>query len=334
MDQHVWQDGDPGQLAPWAARALAEGACIRFPCATVRAAREAEKLDQPGILVSGLEAALEWAPDLGEAGQRIARKLWPGPAILLTREGAEKGLASQLPPEARAALGPALRLCPPGSAPLQAVLSQCQAPLACSASGEADLEILDPTFTPTSPAILEAQGAEYAILAGNEEELRRKLAWVIVFVCTGNTCRSPMAEALFKQLLCSRLGCEPGQLPDRGWVVTSAGLAAAPGMPAAREAQEVVGPSWLEGHTSQPLTWDLASAADLLLGMTSGHVAPLRGLPARMLSPEGDITDPVGGPLEEYRRCAEVISKALQGLVEEMLRGAAGHCLPGRALSS
>ena len=45
----------------------------------------------------------------------------------------------------------------------------------------------------------------------------------VLFVCTGNTCRSPLAEALCKRMLADRLGCEPGELEARGFVVRSGG---------------------------------------------------------------------------------------------------------------
>src|SRR5207253_2534389 len=56
--------------------------------------------------------------------------------------------------------------------------------------------------------------------------LEQLLPCRIVFVCTGNTCRSPLAEALCKKLLAERLGCAPQELPGRGFIVHSAGLAA------------------------------------------------------------------------------------------------------------
>ncbi|MEQ9068753.1 MAG: hypothetical protein RLO18_18610, partial [Gimesia chilikensis] len=56
-----------------------------------------------------------------------------------------------------------------------------------------------------------------------------------LFVCTGNTCRSPMAEGLFRKLLSDKLGCQEDELSDRGYIVASAGLAAAMGAPPSPE---------------------------------------------------------------------------------------------------
>ena len=81
----------------------------------------------------------------------------------------------------------------------------------------------------------------------------------ILFVCTGNTCRSPLAMALCRVLLARRLGCSIAELPSRGFQVQSAGLAATIGELASAEAVEVVRDMGgdLAEHRSQPLTVDL-----------------------------------------------------------------------------
>ncbi len=143
MDQIDWHECHPRRLAKWAARALAAGACIRFPGVTVRAARDAHHLAAPAVLVPGLSAAIDWAPALGDAGRRIARRLWPGPAVLVTREGVERGLASRLPAPARDALGPALRLRTPTHDSLKSTLARARLPLACADAGDADVAVVD-----------------------------------------------------------------------------------------------------------------------------------------------------------------------------------------------
>jgi L-threonylcarbamoyladenylate synthase len=144
----------------------------------------------------------------------------------------------------------------------------------------------------------------------------------IVFVCTGNTCRSPMAEAICKKLLSDRLGCTIDELPGRGFTVLSAGLAAGPGLPAASEAvaiAEAIGVD-LSRHQSQLLTPELAEQATHVLGMTQGHVqaiSDLLAVKARLLSPDGDdVDDPIGQPFEVYEECAYQMAGYILTLVE------------------
>ena len=149
----------------------------------------------------------------------------------------------------------------------------------------------------------------------------------IVFVCTGNTCRSPLAEALCKVRLAERLGCTASELPERGFHVLSAGLAATSGGPAAEEAVEVARAygADLGGHRSQPLTSELAAQADFLIAMTRGHLLTLTqgyhelaALP-RLLSPDGsDLADPIGYPSYVYAECARQIWGYLTPLIEEL----------------
>src|SRR5690606_21252806 len=88
----------------------------------------------------------------------------------------------------------------------------------------------------------------------------------ILFVCTGNTCRSPMAEALCNEMLAER------GVSDR-WVARSAGTAAIPGMPANERAIETLRADGVdvESHRSTPLDEVALSEASLILTMTQSH---------------------------------------------------------------
>ena len=129
-----------------------------------------------------------------------------------------------------------------------------------------------------------------------------------------------MAEVLLQQRIAGRLGCEIGELEDRGFMVMSAGIAAMMGGKAATEAIQVLGEKGLDLslHESQPLGDRLVRFADYIFTMTRGHrEAILAQWPdaeprTRLICrDQRDISDPIGGPLELYRRCAEQIDEQL-----------------------
>ncbi|MBQ7542404.1 MAG: low molecular weight phosphatase family protein [Clostridia bacterium] len=135
----------------------------------------------------------------------------------------------------------------------------------------------------------------------------------IVFVCTGNTCRSPMAEGMFR-VLAEKYGV-------RDVTCTSCGTAAYTGMPAtpyAVSAAAAYGAD-ISAHRSRPLTEYLLREGDLFVGMTRTHANVLR----QYLSPEkvrvlGDgIPDPFGGSQEDYRDCAAAIYAALDAWLQQ-----------------
>lgn len=151
----------------------------------------------------------------------------------------------------------------------------------------------------------------------------------VLFVCTGNICRSPLAEALLKRALA-----------DRGLnvTVTSAGTGAWDGAPAS-EGAYLVGLECgldLSGHRARLLSRELVEQADLILTMARHHRArvdelggegrvSVLGEYARREGPDVEVSDPFGGDLEVYREtCAELtalVTAVAERIANEGQRG-------------
>ncbi|MBI5868440.1 MAG: protein tyrosine phosphatase [candidate division Zixibacteria bacterium] len=141
-------------------------------------------------------------------------------------------------------------------------------------------------------------------------------SYMVLLVCTGNTCRSPMAAGLMKKLLAERTGATP--LIN----VVSAGTMGLIGMPATDLAIEVSASYDL----SQAATPELLDQADLVLALAADHHEYCRamGVPAERLfmlrafpqHPQGlaqyQIPDPIGGNRDQYQRTFYLIEEALR----------------------
>lgn len=147
---------------------------------------------------------------------------------------------------------------------------------------------------------------------------------MILFVCTGNTCRSPLAEGLCKQILAQQVGCEPSALGARGYRVHSAGVAAMPGDPAAAPAIDVARDFGvdLSQHRSQLVNPELLASATYVVTMTQAHAAALsfrypgigpQAIP--LCGSQGDLPDPIGGSHAQYQECANAIVHYLRRLL-------------------
>lgn len=159
----------------------------------------------------------------------------------------------------------------------------------------------------------------------------------VLFICTGNTCRSPLAEALCKKMIADRLGCCIPELPGRGFEIVSAGLMAAVGEPAAFEAIAVAAElgADLSAHRSRPLTSDLLEGSDLIVGMTAGHLLGLDGTRkvTRLLCGMMDLDDPIGGDRAVYETCASTIWLNLQNLVNDVMTQVANTACSNSTMS-
>lgn len=147
---------------------------------------------------------------------------------------------------------------------------------------------------------------------------------LIIAVCTGNICRSPMAEAL----LAHALKAESGRLAN--FKVISAGVAARDGDPPSANSVTALKKVGLDisGHRSQALTPELVKKADVIFGMTESHRAVIQAAISPMprniylirefmpQAAESEIADPYGGPLPLYEECRDEIVEALPSVMK------------------
>lgn len=140
-------------------------------------------------------------------------------------------------------------------------------------------------------------------------EVRKRAARMVLLVCTGNTCRSPMAEAVLRDR--ALRPASKGAVPI---LVQSAGVTASSGSGMTPEAVDALKAMGVDPgrHASKRLTSDLLREADVVYTMTKAHARAVLAMDPTMagrvetLDPSGaDVPDPIGGPIEVYRQTLE-----------------------------
>src|SRR5438132_9834994 len=161
----------------------------------------------------------------------------------------------------------------------------------------------------------------------------------ILFVCTGNVCRSPMAEGLFRNAAKGR----------GDFRVFSAGVGAIEGQPPSAYAVQALRELGIDisQQRSRMLTADVVNEADYIFGMTHGHVDAvnllyphaaektflLREFDETLDVFEKDISDPIGGSYEVYLDCRDQIEQGIASMLKfiDQTSGAAPGATPERA---
>jgi protein-tyrosine phosphatase len=360
---HIFDVGDYDAQITRAAGLLNAGGLVALPMETVYGL--AARLDNPEA-VARLRALLpshgtkpftihlprrqeaeRYLGPISDLGQRMMKKLWPGPVALVF----------EVPPERRRAVAAELKLaesdlydgesvtlrCPDHIVATD-VIAQVPGPVvAAAAPGDGRADDVAEALEGKAELVLDAGPARYAkpstiirinkqqdgykvVRAGvyDERIIEKLLRTTIVFVCSGNTCRSPMAEAIARRVLADKLHVAPEQLETKGISVLSAGSFAMPGARATPQAVEAVRDlgADLSRHRSRPLTVELIHQADVVYTMGHAHSQAVTALvPSAAdrvvtLDASGDIEDPIGGDVGLYRQLAG----QLQTLIERRLQ--------------
>lgn len=141
----------------------------------------------------------------------------------------------------------------------------------------------------------------------------------IYFICTGNTCRSPMAEAILKHKKLENVD------------VYSAGVYAQSGVPMSTNAQIVLQEHGIEAqHQSSPVDINRLNQSDLILTMTESHLHALLQVHPHIADKaftlheyvynlQKDVSDPYGGSVDVYRRTFEELQRLIDALQSKIV---------------
>ena len=197
---------------------------------------------------------------------------------------------------------------------------------------EVDL-LLDagPTRFRGSSTVVKVGGPNLQILrvgALDPSAIDRLARFTILFVCTGNTCRSPMAAGLCRKILVDSLSCREEQLADFKITVESAGTSAASGIGPSPQAVEAMRTFSIDlaSYRSRPVSADLVNRADVIFAMTAEHkdficrLVPGACDRVQLLSRDKPVTDPLGQPTSAYIGCAQWLQDLVRDRLEELFQ--------------
>jgi len=161
----------------------------------------------------------------------------------------------------------------------------------------------------------------------SERELREAMTVRILFVCSGNTCRSPIAEGLCRKYLAEKVGCDVDRLEGIGYKIASAGITAVPGERASAWSVEFCASegSDISQHSSRQIADEQVRTSDFIFTMSRGQCESIKArwpeaaVKCQLLGIDEEISDPIGGSRELYEKCGRQIKAALQKRLSEQL---------------
>ena len=160
----------------------------------------------------------------------------------------------------------------------------------------------------------------------SKEQLDAMSVIKFLFVCTGNTCRSPMAEGIFRKYLAEKLQCEVDQLEQVGYKISSGGVMDTNGMPASTGALTACASKGIDlsAHRNKGLSKELIEESDFIFAMERIHKDRIIAISNEavnkcfLLAENKGIDDPIGLPQEFFNRCADTIEAAVKKRISEL----------------
>lgn len=302
--------------------------------------------------VGSARMLFEYVPNPPWIARILTKRAWPGP-LTLVMELSPQDLALS-----REKFGPLFEhlyyentiglRCPDHPASI-ALLNACDKPIVAPSANPADLPpatdaaqveqyfgdrvdlILDggPARYQQASTVIKITDNTYEILREgiiDRRRLEKLSAFTILFVCSGNTCRSPMAQALGRKIIAQKLNCSLEDLPRYKINVLSAGTFAGRGMPASDSAVLAMRRAGIDisNHASQPVSPALLEQADLILVMSRSHkdficsLVPTACSRIKLIAESG-VADPMGGSDQDYVDCADYMEKHIEARLKEEL---------------
>ncbi len=331
---------------------LAARADIPSAIAKLREVKARDNSKAFTVHIADPETATDFAPNLTGVARRLIRKALPGPltVVVPVADPSQAPIASALTGDTIIAMyyDNNIGLRCPSNKIARDILRAAGGPVVAASANHPDKQpprsgdevqknfaggfdlLIDTGETQYAKpsTVVRVTGDGYEVLRAGvyDERMIKDIATLrILFVCTGNTCRSPMAAGLARKILAERLGCEMASLEDRRIEIESAGTSGGWGGPATH-AVTVMKKRGIDisDHESASLPLGQSLTSDYIFAMTAAHrAAILQAAPEAadrvwLVLGDQDIGDPIGGSEEEYERCASQIEEGLRVRLQEV----------------